>query len=66
MRRPTQEQLIEALGNLLDAYATIDEMLDSFASCGPEGMTAPERKRQRTSNNTRNKIQRLYTRARAA
>ena len=48
-------KLRSLLGDLLDAYAEIDEMLDGFM-----GQTDPlpsERKQQRDSNKTRDKVQ---------
>jgi hypothetical protein len=61
--KPTEAELIDALGTLLSEYGDIDEMLDNFSASGPEGMNSDEAKRQRESNKARDKIQKLYHRA---
>lgn len=63
MPKPSRKELVAALGTLLCEYSDIDAMLDSFAACGPEGMTPDEHKRQRESNKARDKIAKLYRRA---
>ncbi len=41
--------LRETLGDLLDAFREIESMLDGWAECGPEGLTAEERRRKRAA-----------------
>ena len=60
--KPTYDELRDALGLALAEYAVVDEMLDNFAACGPEGMTRAERKTQRKSNAARDKLQKLFNR----
>lgn len=63
MKKPTYEQLRDALGQMLCEYSDVDAMLDGFAQCSPEGMTPDEAKRQRESNKKRDRIAKLYQRA---
>jgi hypothetical protein len=61
--RPSYKELVASLGTLLAEYAAIDEMLDDFSGAALAGATAAEKRAQRTSNSTRNRIQRVYVRA---
>lgn len=63
MSKPTYDQLRAALGQLLCEYSDIDEMLDQFAGCSPDGMTPDESKKQYRSNRTRDRIAKIYKRA---
>jgi len=60
--KPTYDELRDALGLALAEYAVVDEMLDNFAACGPEGMTRAERKQQQRSNAARDRLKKLFDR----
>jgi hypothetical protein len=47
--RTRTQVLADELLAMLDAFNDVNEMLDAWASAGPEGMTPAERKRQRTA-----------------
>jgi hypothetical protein len=58
----TPDPALKALGELLAAYAEIDQILDAFASSDPEGMTPKERGIQLRSNAARDRVLTLYQR----
>ena len=60
---PTYERLVEALGQLLDAYEDVEIMLDVWASFGPECETKEEKKKHRAANKVRDAAQKLHLQA---
>lgn len=57
---PTRKELVTALGELLDAYGTVDEMLDNWKSSCPEGATDEEEERQMASNAVRDRVSKIW------
>lgn len=57
---PTRKELVKALGELLDAYGTVDELLDNWMSCGPEGATDKEEGRLLAANAIRDRVSKVW------
>jgi hypothetical protein len=62
-KKATYEELVMALCDSIDAYTEIDDMLVSFASCGPEGMTKNEKRRRREAEKNHDKAEAVWARA---
>ena len=61
MPKPTEKEILAALGTVIAEYWDADEMLDGFMSCAEP--TPAERKRQRDSNRMVERMAKLYMRA---
>lgn len=61
-----REHVVVALGELLEAYGDVSRMLDGWKSCGPEGATKEEERRQRQADKTRDKASKVWEAARHA
>lgn len=61
--RHANRRLLDNVGQLLSAYADVDELLDQVVASMPEGLTDAETATQHASNETRDRVQQEYLQA---